>query len=216
MIRAVAVSHDGQLFASVSYDKTVELWDLSTGKQIRKLEGHDERVRAVAFSHDGQLLASASNDRTVRLWDPSTGEQIRKLEGHDKRVKAVAFSHDGQLLASASVDRTIRLWDPSTGEQVQELDTGRRSVKDIVFSTNDAYIITNLGRLEVQPNSFQQAVFRRFQIQGLGIDDGWITFNNEKLVWLPWEWECSCSAISSTVLVIGTSLGRLLFVSCSI
>ena len=61
-------SPDGQLLASGSKDRPVQLWDPATGQHRRTLTGHGGMVRAVAFSLDGQLLASGG-DRTVRIWD---------------------------------------------------------------------------------------------------------------------------------------------------
>lgn len=66
-VLAVAFSPDGQLLASASRDKTVRLWNATTGEQVQRLEGHSDWVETVAFSPDGQLLASASHDETVRL-----------------------------------------------------------------------------------------------------------------------------------------------------
>ena len=65
----VAFNHDGTLLASGSLDKTVKLWDVTTGRLQATLEGHDHAVHSVAFSNDGKLLASASYDHTLKLWD---------------------------------------------------------------------------------------------------------------------------------------------------
>ena len=58
-VNAVAVSPDGRLLLSGSNDKTLRLWDIASGKEVRRFEGHPESVLAVAFSPDGRLAASA-------------------------------------------------------------------------------------------------------------------------------------------------------------
>jgi Tol biopolymer transport system component len=111
----LAVSPDGKTVASGSWDKTIRLWDISTGKEIRSLQGHHDRVNALAFSPEGKVLASASFDETVRLWDSATGKQVRTLQGHRHWVLSLAYSPDGKMLVSGSEDKTITLWDASLG-----------------------------------------------------------------------------------------------------
>jgi WD40 repeat protein len=55
-VTSVAFSPDGKQVVSGSYDKTVRLWDATTGAALQTLKGHSSDVRSVAFSPDGKLL----------------------------------------------------------------------------------------------------------------------------------------------------------------
>jgi WD40 repeat protein len=133
-VTAVAFTHDGTQLASASWDKTIKLWDPTTGELRKTLTGHSDSVTAVAFTHDGTQLASASWDKTIKLWDPTTGELRKTLNSHSSWVNAVAFTHDGTQLASASWDNTIKLWDPTTGELRKTLNGHSSRVTAVAFS----------------------------------------------------------------------------------
>ncbi|KFA53540.1 hypothetical protein S40293_10316, partial [Stachybotrys chartarum IBT 40293] len=73
---SVVFSPDGQRLASGSYDKTVKIWDATSGHCIQTLSGHNHWVKSVVFSPDGQRLASGSEDKTVKIWDATSGHCI--------------------------------------------------------------------------------------------------------------------------------------------
>jgi WD40 repeat protein len=109
-VRSVAFSPDGTRIVSGSGDKTLRLWDVSSGQSIgAPLQGHEGSVMSVAFSPDGTRIVSGSGDKTQRLWDAKSGQPIgAPLQGHENPVSSVAFSPDGTRIVSASYDCTLR------------------------------------------------------------------------------------------------------------
>jgi WD40 repeat protein len=114
-VACITFSPDASHLASASDDKTLRLWNGTTGAHITTLEGHSAAVNFVTFSASGSRLASASADGTIRLWDAKTGAHIASLEGHFGKVVYVTFSADDSRIASASGDQSARLWDGKTG-----------------------------------------------------------------------------------------------------
>ncbi len=135
-VHSVSFSSDGQILASGSKDKTIKLWDVKTGKELRTLSGHGDGVSSVSFSSDGQILASGSKDKTIKLWDVKTGKELRTLKGHSDGVISVSFSPDGHTLASGSKDKTIKLWDVKTGKELRTLKGHSDGVISVSFSPN--------------------------------------------------------------------------------
>jgi eukaryotic-like serine/threonine-protein kinase len=71
VVSAVAWQPDGKRIASGSTDKTVQVWDATTGKHVYAYRGHSGTVYAVEWSPDGGRIASGSADTTVRIWQAS-------------------------------------------------------------------------------------------------------------------------------------------------
>ncbi|GAA5931726.1 F-box/WD repeat-containing protein [Sporobolomyces koalae] len=111
-VRAVAAA--GRTVVSGSYDHTVRVWDLLTGKCTHVLEGHSQKVYAVVLDHRRNQCASGSMDGTVKIWSVGTGEQLFSLDGHSSLVGLLGLSH--RCLVSAAADWTLRIWNPETGE----------------------------------------------------------------------------------------------------
>src|SRR5262249_47307010 len=76
-IRHLAVSKDGKKALTASMDYSVRLWDVDTGKEVRKFDGHTSWAWSVAFSPDEKhVLSSGSLDRTLRLWNVADGKEV--------------------------------------------------------------------------------------------------------------------------------------------
>ncbi|KAH8902506.1 WD40 repeat-like protein [Coniochaeta sp. PMI_546] len=101
---------DDNMLASGSYDATVRIWDLQTGKELRVLRGHQAGIRCLQF--DDSKLVSGSLDGVIKIWNYHTGECLTTLRGHSNGVISVHF--DGELLASGSIDKSIKVFNFQT------------------------------------------------------------------------------------------------------
>ena len=53
------------------------MWDVVTGKEVRRITEHTTIVRSVAFSPDGKYILTANDDGTARLWLLDLDDTIR-------------------------------------------------------------------------------------------------------------------------------------------
>jgi RNA polymerase sigma factor (sigma-70 family) len=121
-ILSFALSPDGAILATGCRRGGVPLWDVKTGKLIRKLPTADGReCLAVAFSPNGKTLAAIEHDpkrqeRFLVLWEVASGEELSRKKG-DFAFWSIVFSPDSDTLIGGW-GSTIRLWDVATGKEV--------------------------------------------------------------------------------------------------
>ena len=98
-VGGVAMSGDGRLAVSASADRTLKVWDVETGRELRTLAGHCERVNHVDVSKDGRLAVSASWDRSVKIWDLESGDVLATFTC-DRGAHCCSFADDAKLIVA--------------------------------------------------------------------------------------------------------------------
>ncbi|HEX2135370.1 MAG TPA: c-type cytochrome [Microvirga sp.] len=114
-VRAVAVSADGRIALSGSFDQSAIFWSVEEGTALAVLRFHDGAVNAVAALPDGRF-ASGGEDGRIALWRVGLATPERVIEGHEAAVVGLAVAPDGAALASASWDGSARVTPLGPGE----------------------------------------------------------------------------------------------------
>jgi len=143
-----SVSWLGQHLALGTSDAKVQLWDPSTGKQLRSMKGHKSRVSTLAWS--GRLLASGARDGTILIHDVRVRDHVvGRLSGHSQEVCGLSWNKEGTSLASGANDNAICIWTP--GEASWEGLSPRRllghqaAVKALAWSPHERNILASGG-----------------------------------------------------------------------
>lgn len=145
-LEAVAWSPDSTRIASGAWDRTVQVWDASSGETIASYGGHSKIIQAVAWSPDGTRIASTdqSYPGRVQVWDARTGEEIIAFYGDTAFVSDLAWSPDGTRIASTGsmFERLVHVWDAQTGEALLTYRDHPSAVCKVAWSPNSARIVS--------------------------------------------------------------------------
>jgi RNA polymerase sigma factor (sigma-70 family) len=135
-----AYTPDGRALVTAGQDRTVRLWDLATGQEIRRFDWgtlQPERTAdgiaqawehqtwddlalssQAALSADGKRVA-ASRGGLVCVWETATGKPLRQLHTGENRLDQLAFSADGKSLLTLGPWQATAIWDVATGKCVR-------------------------------------------------------------------------------------------------
>ena len=139
-VRALAISLDGKLAISGSFDTSAIRWSLERNAAVEVLRFHEGAVNAVAYLPDGRV-ATAGEDGRIALWRPGEPQPAAVLAGHTAPVVALALSPDGRTLASASWDHSARLW-PLDGGAPRVLEGHGQNVNGVAFARDGRTVVT--------------------------------------------------------------------------
>jgi WD40 repeat protein len=154
IIRALAFSPDGTLFAAGGDGNVVYVWEAATGKLKTKLEGHTDWIWSLAFTPDGKQLASGSSDGSVILWDvPNLKKQLSFSSSPPppantppsktlNTVLTLAFSPDGKQLALGGNDTQVHIVNPADGKIVRSLPGHTSSITGLAFHPDGKLLVS--------------------------------------------------------------------------
>ncbi|MDH5599146.1 MAG: WD40 repeat domain-containing protein, partial [Cyclobacteriaceae bacterium] len=133
-VRNLLYTPDGQNIVTISEDKTILIWDVSSGKITDRLEGNigdgwDGMLFASAISPNGRILAVAGfpnqsqEENHIILIDLKQKVQIATAIGHTDVIGALDFSGDGKFLVSGGDDGKVMVWEMGLSRKLKTVAT---------------------------------------------------------------------------------------------
>jgi WD40 repeat protein len=114
LLLAIAISPDGKFLATNGEEKTIQLWEIETGRRYATLPGHREPTHRLVFSPDGKRLFSGSKGPSgtgqAGLWDVASGKEVAVFDRLESNVYRAAFAPDGKYLITSGAQGTLRWW----------------------------------------------------------------------------------------------------------
>ncbi len=145
--------NSGGKFITGGVDKTVRLWEISQGKDIKTYGPVEEPMQFVAFSRDYNQIGAASG-KIVRIWNVNDGKETSKLE-HPAKVTSLSFNSDRSRIVTGAEDKLARVWETESN-QILQFFLQEGPVPGVFFHTNNSDIIAagdktvTVGQLAIQ------------------------------------------------------------------
>jgi RNA polymerase sigma factor (sigma-70 family) len=114
------------------------VWDLTAGKQIRRLKIEGDFIGRPIVAPDGKVLVVSGVNTTVHLWDVEKDRELRLLdraENGGDLMSWLAFAPASKVLAMRSRDGTVQLWDVATGKRTTRFGEPREASDSSVLDS---------------------------------------------------------------------------------
>jgi WD40 repeat protein len=133
-------SPNGGRIASCGHDKTVQVWDATTGGNVLFYRGNTNLVYDVWWSSDGQYIASGGEDKVVNVWNAATTGDVSAYTGHAGPIYTVVWSPRSSFVASGGKDKTVQVWDGPSASPIHTYTGHTDTVRTVAWSPDGTRI----------------------------------------------------------------------------
>lgn len=146
-VNAVAFNpFDPAIIATACQDQTVQIWNSTSGENLRALTGHTGPVESVQFNADGtRLYSGGGGANLVIVFNPNTGELVGTFTGHTAAVISLDLSADGKTLLSGGAEGTVRVWNTDTRQTLRTSTPCVSPINSVEFTAGESTALVGIG-----------------------------------------------------------------------
>lgn len=160
-VNSVAVSNNGKLCASSSFDQTMRIWDLEKGKRIAYVHVRPEDLQALAFSPDDTSI-SGSGTGKITVHNVETAKAEQTVDNIDKLILSITCSPDGKYIATGTDEGIVNIYNAANNKLWHFLEDHTKSVRSICFSSNFQYLLTASDDSHIKLYDLKDETFKTF------------------------------------------------------
>lgn len=196
-VHSVTFAHDKLHLLSAGDDATVRWWDVASGNQISRLDGHTDYVRTAALSPQSEeLIATGGYDHMCKLWDVRSAEQVASFD-HGLPIESIAFYPSESLILTAGGQK-ICCWDVATRRMLHQFHAHQKTVSVVKLLQAEGKLRVMTGSLDgmikvLDPATFQMLYSCKYPAPvtsldiapdantlAVGLADGTLSFRKRK------------------------------------
>lgn len=144
-VNEICLTGDSRFCFSASWDGTVRLWNVASGRTVNKLIGHTRDVLSVALSADYRQILTGGRDHQIKIWNVKAEcKHTVDKNAHTGAVSCVRFCHVQKpaICVTASWDKTIKVWDNTYMKLMHTFMGHKAQINSIDMVNNSSYLVS--------------------------------------------------------------------------
>lgn len=138
------LSSDGKIYVTGGNDKTLHVWDTSTGQEIRKITGHNGAIATISFCEDNKWMIVTDGLLECSIWNVESGREAVHVSNDCCGIRSAIISNDGRHLVFGAVSSNCNrafVWDTQTGKKSKQSNSYPFSISPVHISADDKLLV---------------------------------------------------------------------------
>lgn len=114
--RSITFSNDGAYLAAAVYDNSIQIFQIPSGKMVKRVPAHKNPVTGLFISHDDKKMFTLDNTGAGSIWGFPHGTKIREFNCHFENIIRTAYSPEIDQIILLSNNGNLTIFDPQKNQ----------------------------------------------------------------------------------------------------